>query len=171
MCIVVSYSTSKFPKHLNLRNLPSFPTQSISKNCHFLSKGCRWSWLQGAKRMSKLHYAVTEDIYIRPPFSTEIKLLVSKPIQSTSNWRTVGKKKCTCPWVRESIGTEECVVAMSHIALINSSMTGKMTVFKAPFSINAWARLLMSSDVHAKWKNSSTYHKKRDNYRKDARAK
>jgi hypothetical protein len=39
---------------------------------------------------------------------------------------------------------------MLHIALISSSMTGNMAEFIASLSINAWARLLMSSDVQAK---------------------
>lgn len=51
-------------------------------------------------------------------------------------------------------------LAMLHIALISSSMTGNMAEFIASLSINPWARLLMSSDVQAKWKNSSTCNEK-----------
>jgi len=48
------------------------------------------------------------------------------------------------------------ILANLHLALVNLSMTGNTTTFIASFSINAWARLLISSDVQAKWKNSST---------------
>jgi len=45
---------------------------------------------------------------------------------------------------------------MSHRAFTILSMTGNITEFIVSFSIKAWARLFISSDVQAKWKNSST---------------
>lgn len=46
---------------------------------------------------------------------------------------------------------------MLDIASIKWSITGNIVLFRASFNISAWARLLISSDVQAKWKNSSTF--------------
>lgn len=67
-----------------------------------------------------------------------------------------GNFSSTWPCVRESIETLALALAILHIAPTNLSMVGNMTLVIASFNINACARLFMSSDVQAKWKNSRT---------------
>ena len=58
------------------------------------------------------------------------------------------------PCVRESSATAACVRASSRTASISARIEGASTRARASRSIIAYARLLTSSDVHAKWTNS-----------------
>ena len=55
------------------------------------------------------------------------------------------------PWVRLIMGTAAWVCAMSRSLVVMRSRAGRRTLSRASRSIRAWARLLMSSLVQAKW--------------------
>ena len=60
-----------------------------------------------------------------------------------------------CPCVRLIIGVAASVSAISAIFEMMSSISGVVAAIPER-SMSAWERLLMSSDVHAKWTNSVT---------------
>jgi hypothetical protein len=60
------------------------------------------------------------------------------------------------PWVRDSIGRSASSCARSVRRAMSFSSAGSSTASRAPFSIRACDRLLMSSEVQAKWMNSDT---------------
>mmetsp|Transcript_1814 Transcript_1814/g.2880 ORF Transcript_1814/g.2880 Transcript_1814/m.2880 type:complete len:252 (+) Transcript_1814:923-1678(+) len=59
------------------------------------------------------------------------------------------------PCVCESIGTSASSCAMPVSFVSSSASMGRRTSSRASATISAYDRLLMSSEVHAKWKNSS----------------
>jgi hypothetical protein len=59
------------------------------------------------------------------------------------------------PCVRESIGSPACLRAFARSAATISSSLGSITFSRDSATMSAYARLLMSSEVHAKWMNSS----------------
>jgi hypothetical protein len=59
------------------------------------------------------------------------------------------------PWVRDSIATSAWLAASASRRETMASMAGSSTLSRPPLSMRAWARLLMSSEVHAKWMNSA----------------
>mmetsp|Transcript_5301 Transcript_5301/g.9544 ORF Transcript_5301/g.9544 Transcript_5301/m.9544 type:complete len:225 (-) Transcript_5301:297-971(-) len=60
------------------------------------------------------------------------------------------------PWVRLSMGTSANSFAMAASSVMICSIIGSTSPVTASRSCSAWLRLLMSSEVHAKWVNSNT---------------